>query len=96
MLIGCKLLGRLLGTCHIGAKTGRSPRDKRVVRETESENDIWWNQDKNGSPNFEMDERSVIMPHGYMMALTLFVLATHMHCCYLSQLSACQMYNICT
>ena len=40
-----------------GAKTGRSPRDKRVVRETESENDIWWNDAKNGSPNFEMDER---------------------------------------
>ena len=45
-------------TLHVtGAKTGRSPRDKRVVREAESENDIWWNQDKNGSPNFEMDER---------------------------------------
>ena len=40
-----------------GAKTGRSPRDKRVVRESESEEDIWWNDAKNGSPNFEMDER---------------------------------------
>ena len=40
-----------------GAKTGRSPRDKRVVRESDSENDIWWNEEKNGSPNFEMDER---------------------------------------
>ncbi len=51
-----------LGEAHIrstnaGAKTGRSPRDKRVVREPSSENDIWWNQEKNGSPNFEMDER---------------------------------------
>ena len=43
--------------CIAGAKTGRSPRDKRVVREPESEDDIWWNQDKNGSPNFEMDGR---------------------------------------
>lgn len=40
-----------------GAKTGRSPRDKRVVREADSEQDIWWNNAKNGSPNFEMDER---------------------------------------
>lgn len=40
-----------------GAKTGRSPRDKRVVREPSSENDIWWNEEKNGSPNFEMDDR---------------------------------------
>lgn len=40
-----------------GAKTGRSPRDKRVVRESGSEDDIWWNQSANGSPNFEMDER---------------------------------------
>ena len=46
-------------TGRTGAKTGRSPRDKRVVKEDESVNDIWWNQDKNGSPNFEMDERSV-------------------------------------
>ena len=63
-----KLLGPLLATCHIGAKTGRSPRDKRVVREAESENDIWWNQDKNGSPNFEMDERWVLIQHSYMTA----------------------------
>lgn len=25
-----------------GAKTGRSPKDKRVVREAETENDVWW------------------------------------------------------
>lgn len=40
-----------------GAKTGRSPRDKRVVREADSEKDIWWNQEGNGSPNYECDER---------------------------------------
>lgn len=44
-----------------GAKTGRSPRDKRVVREAESENDIWWNEEKNGSPNFEMDDRTFLL-----------------------------------
>jgi hypothetical protein len=44
-----------------GAKTGRSPRDKRVVREPSSEKDIWWaasdNAPANGSPNYEMDEK---------------------------------------
>ena len=43
-----------------GAKTGRSPRDKRVVREADSEKDIWWNQEGNGSPNYECDERWAI------------------------------------
>ena len=37
-----------------GAKTGRSPRDKRIMRDPESEKDIWWGE---GSPNFEMDEK---------------------------------------
>ncbi|GAB4822262.1 hypothetical protein N2152v2_009308 [Parachlorella kessleri] len=41
-----------------GAKTGRSPKDKRVVREPESEADIWWGE---GSPNYEMDERTFIL-----------------------------------
>ena len=27
---------------YSGAKTGRSPKDKRVVRNPESENDVWW------------------------------------------------------
>lgn len=31
-----------------------SLRDKRVVRDPESEADIWWGA---GSPNYEMDER---------------------------------------
>lgn len=25
-----------------GAKTGRSPRDKRVVKDEETENELWW------------------------------------------------------
>ncbi|GAB4822462.1 hypothetical protein N2152v2_009508 [Parachlorella kessleri] len=41
-----------------GAKTGRSPRDKRVVREPESEGDVWWGA---GSPNYEMDEKTFIL-----------------------------------
>lgn len=42
-----------------GAKTGRTPRDKRIVRELATEKDIWWHKDGNGSPNYEMDERCV-------------------------------------
>jgi Phosphoenolpyruvate carboxykinase len=40
-----------------GAKTGRSPKDKRIVREPDSESDIWWRTPDNGSPNYEMDEQ---------------------------------------
>lgn len=29
-------------TAYSGAKTGRSPLDKRIVREPTSEDDIWW------------------------------------------------------
>ncbi len=43
--------------CPAGAKTGRSPRDKRVVREPSSERDIWWASSNEGSPNYEMDDR---------------------------------------
>ncbi|CAG0987256.1 partial phosphoenolpyruvate carboxykinase (ATP), partial [Gammaproteobacteria bacterium] len=34
-----------------GEKTGRSPKDKRIVREPGSENDVWW-----GNVNIELDE----------------------------------------
>src|SRR5262245_48136734 len=33
-------LGALVA--YSGAKTGRSPKDKRIVRHNESENHIWW------------------------------------------------------
>ena len=36
---------------YSGEKTGRSPKDKRVVRHPSSENDIWW-----GPVNFPLDE----------------------------------------
>lgn len=29
-------------TAYSGAKTGRSPSDKRVVKEPSSEKDVWW------------------------------------------------------
>ncbi|KAL8487784.1 hypothetical protein ACS0TY_024199 [Phlomoides rotata] len=40
-----------------GAKTGRSPRDKRVVRDETTE-DLWWGK---GSPNIEMDEHTFLV-----------------------------------
>ncbi len=48
-----------LRECHAaGAKTGRCPKDKRVVREPDSQDDIWWSDGSNGSPNYEMDDRT--------------------------------------
>jgi phosphoenolpyruvate carboxykinase (ATP) len=44
-----------------GAKTGRSPRDKRIVREPGSEADIWWHTPGNGSPNYEMDAHTFLL-----------------------------------
>ncbi|BAF26221.1 phosphoenolpyruvate carboxykinase (ATP) 1 [Oryza sativa Japonica Group] len=40
-----------------GAKTGRSPRDKRVVKD-ETTDDLWWGK---GSPNIEMDEQTFLI-----------------------------------
>ncbi|KAM7251420.1 hypothetical protein ACFE04_023303 [Oxalis oulophora] len=41
-----------------GAKTGRAPRDKRVVRDATTEDDLWWGK---GSPNIEMDEHTFMV-----------------------------------
>eukprot|EP00270_Netrium_digitus_P004829 TRINITY_DN161_c0_g1_i1.p1 TRINITY_DN161_c0_g1~~TRINITY_DN161_c0_g1_i1.p1 ORF type:complete len:528 (+),score=86.56 TRINITY_DN161_c0_g1_i1:125-1708(+) len=41
-----------------GAKTGRSPKDKRVVREDSTEKDLWWGT---SSPNIEMDEQTFLI-----------------------------------
>lgn len=41
-----------------GAKTGRSPRDKRVVKDKVTENELWWGK---GSPNIEMDEETFMV-----------------------------------
>ena len=38
-----------------GKKTGRSPKDKRIVYEETSRDEIWW-----GSVNIKMDERKLI------------------------------------
>jgi phosphoenolpyruvate carboxykinase (ATP) len=55
------LLLLLLFHAPAGAKTGRCPRDKRVVREPSTEKDIWWASTSSGSPNYEMDERSFLL-----------------------------------
>ncbi len=36
---------------YSGEKTGRSPKDKRVVKDASSEKDVWW-----GPVNFPLDE----------------------------------------
>ncbi|KAB1998413.1 hypothetical protein ERO13_D12G079000v2 [Gossypium hirsutum] len=41
-----------------GAKTGRSPRDKRVVMDDTTQNELWWGR---GSPNIEMDEHTFLV-----------------------------------
>lgn len=41
-----------------GAKTGRSPRDKRVVKDELTADDLWWGK---GSPNIEMDEHTFLV-----------------------------------
>ena len=38
---------------YSGGKTGRSPKDKRVVKHPDSENDIWW-----GSVNIPLDHQT--------------------------------------
>ncbi|KAJ4780214.1 Phosphoenolpyruvate carboxykinase (ATP) [Rhynchospora pubera] len=39
----------------LGAKTGRSPKDKRVVNDEATTQELWWGK---GSPNIEMDEHT--------------------------------------
>ena len=39
-----------------GEKTGRTPSDKRIVREASSENDVWW-----GPVNIELERESFVI-----------------------------------
>jgi phosphoenolpyruvate carboxykinase (ATP) len=48
-----------------GKKTGRSPKDKRIVFEETSKDDIWW-----GSVNIKMDER-MFQPLRYASSISL-------------------------
>lgn len=49
-------------TAYSGTKTGRSPSDKRVVKEPSSEKDVWW-----GPVNKEMSTE-VSIPHFLSLA----------------------------
>lgn len=40
-----------------GQKTGRCPKDKRVVRDPDTEKDLWWGEH---SPNYVMDDRTFL------------------------------------
>lgn len=55
-----------------GKKTGRSPKDKRIVYEETSKDDIWW-----GSVNIKLDEREsiddVYCPTTLLISATLFL-----------------------
>ena len=46
-----------------GKKTGRSPKDKRIVYEETSKDDIWW-----GSVNIMMDERTYSTPCSHIQS----------------------------
>ncbi len=48
-----------------GKKTGRSPKDKRIVYEETSKDDIWW-----GSVNIKMDERTSFRLSLYACGIT--------------------------
>lgn len=41
-----------------GARTGRSPKDKRITEESESKDEIWW-----GPVNIPMDEHTYMVNH---------------------------------
>ncbi|KAH0456279.1 hypothetical protein IEQ34_014186 [Dendrobium chrysotoxum] len=41
-----------------GAKTGRSPKDKRVVKDETTAAELWWGK---GSPNIKMDEHTFLV-----------------------------------
>lgn len=72
----CVFSRKAMPACdHAGAKTGRCPKDKRVVMEPDSQQDIWWSDGTNGSPNFEMDDRSSsdLICHQVMMANSISV-----------------------
>ena len=52
-LEGAKINSTGALAANSGAKTGRSPKDKRVVRNAASEGDVWW-----GSVNIALEEES--------------------------------------
>jgi ATP-dependent phosphoenolpyruvate carboxykinase len=63
-------------SAYSGAKTGRSPSDKRIVKEESSEKEIWWGPvNKPMEPNV----RSVIPTHTHIVAVLLLSIANSRH-----------------
>jgi phosphoenolpyruvate carboxykinase (ATP) len=57
-----------------GKKTGRSPKDKRIVFEETSKNDIWW-----GPINIKMDERMLLFLSSHPdLVITLYIVRHHL------------------
>lgn len=54
-----------------GKKTGRSPKDKRIVFEETSKDEIWW-----GSVNIKMDERVSFQSFSYF---TIYLASSSRH-----------------
>jgi ATP-dependent phosphoenolpyruvate carboxykinase len=51
-------------TAYSGAKTGRSPLDKRIVKEEGSEKDVWWGPvNKPMSPDVSSEELCHLYHH---------------------------------
>jgi ATP-dependent phosphoenolpyruvate carboxykinase len=51
-------------TAYSGAKTGRSPLDKRIVKEEGSEKDVWWGPvNKPMSPDVSKEDLSFLFQH---------------------------------
>jgi phosphoenolpyruvate carboxykinase (ATP) len=53
---GCCMADSGALVAYSGAKTGRSPKDKRILQHADSQQDIWW-----GSVNVPLEERAFLM-----------------------------------
>src|SRR6201993_2655407 len=54
---------------YSGVKTGRSPKDKRVVKSTSSEADVWW-----GSVNIPFDQQAFAIKEVIQNKMDVFCL----------------------
>lgn len=78
-------------SAYSGAKTGRSPADKRIVKEPSSEKDVWW-----GPVNKEMSPEVSEQTHSHTRSPRCCVLSsTHAqhHGCEDGQRHCCSLRN---
>lgn len=62
-------------SAYSGAKTGRSPSDKRIVKEPSSEKDVWW-----GPVNKPMTPEVSLLFSSFKISRHLLRAAPHWHC----------------